>query len=73
MLYIMGIFQRKTLLFCTYNRFVIASVNIMHSIKASFPTGVASRIRSRIDSMTTIGFPGAEKLIGASVMLLFIR
>lgn len=39
-------------------------------IKANFPTRVAFRTTSRIDSMTILDMPGAEKLIGNGDMLL---
>ena len=38
-------------------------------IKANFPTRVAFRTSSRIDSMTILDMPGAEKLIGNGDML----
>ena len=38
-------------------------------IKANFPTRVAFRTSSRIDSMTILDVPGAEKLIGNGDML----
>ena len=46
---------------------------ISNSIKAAFPTRVAFRARSRIDSMTIIDIPGAEKLIGNGDMLLVYK
>ena len=39
-------------------------------IKANFPTRIAFRTSSRIDSMTILDMPGAEKLIGEGDMLL---
>lgn len=39
-------------------------------IKANFPTRIAFRTSSRIDSMTILDMPGAEKLIGKGDMLL---
>lgn len=39
-------------------------------IKANFPTKIAFRTSSRIDSMTILDMPGAEKLIGEGDMLL---
>lgn len=39
-------------------------------LKANFPTRVAFRTSSRVDSMTILDVPGAEKLIGNGDMLL---
>lgn len=39
-------------------------------IKANFPTRIAFRTSSRIDSMTILDMPGAERLLGAGDMLL---
>ena len=39
-------------------------------IKANYPTRIAFRTSSRIDSMTILDIPGAEKLIGEGDMLL---
>lgn len=42
---------------------------ITKHIKANFPTSIAFRTMSRIDSMTILEAPGAEKLIGRGDML----
>ena len=43
---------------------------IIGLIKANFPTRIAFRVSSRIDSMTILDMPGAEKLIGRGDMIL---
>ncbi len=43
---------------------------IIGLIKANFPTRIAFRVSSRIDSMTILNMPGAEKLIGRGDMIL---
>lgn len=40
-------------------------------IKTNFPMRIAFRVVSRVDSMTILGFPGAEKLIGRGDMLFY--
>ncbi len=46
------------------------SVNVITKhIKANFPTRIAFRTMSRVDSMTILDTPGAEKLIGRGDML----
>ena len=41
-------------------------------IKANFPTRIALRTSSRIDSMAILDMPGAELLIGNGDMLLAV-
>ena len=48
------------------------SVDVISGIiKANFPTRIAFRVTSRIDSMTILDQPGAEKLIGRGDMLFY--
>ena len=48
------------------------SVDVISGIiKANFPTRIAFRVTSRIDSMTILDMPGAEKLIGRGDMLFY--
>ena len=40
-------------------------------IKTNFPTRIAFRVTSRVDSMTILDNPGADKLIGKGDMLIY--
>lgn len=44
---------------------------ISGTIKTNFPTRIAFRVASRIDSQTILDMPGAEKLIGRGDMLYY--
>lgn len=47
------------------------SVNVVSGVlKANFPMKIAFRVSSRVDSMTILDSPGADKLIGRGDMLL---
>ena len=49
------------------------SVDVISGIiKSNFPMRIAFRVASRIDSMTILGSPGAEKLIGKGDMLFSV-